>query len=167
MNQDNKTLLLVKTALFMALITAATMVVQIPSPTQGYVNLGDCFVILSGWVLGPLYGFIAGGVGSALTDFIMGYSYYAPATFLFKGLSAYTAAFILSKTSEKTSSLVVSGICGELFVVLGYFGFSSLILGKGLAAALSIPGNIFQAAVGITLSTIIYHFLRKAKVVKK
>ena len=28
------------------------MVVQIPSPMNGYVNLGDCFVLLSGWLLG-------------------------------------------------------------------------------------------------------------------
>ena len=33
----------------------ATMVVQIPLPT-GYVNIGDCFVIISGFLLGPVYG---------------------------------------------------------------------------------------------------------------
>ena len=36
---------LVLAALLAALVCVATMVVQIPSPMQGYVNLGDC----AGW----------------------------------------------------------------------------------------------------------------------
>ena len=44
---------LVYAALLAALVCAATMVIQIPSPTGGYVNAGDGFVLLSGWLLGP------------------------------------------------------------------------------------------------------------------
>ena len=58
---DKKIRKLVLAALLAALVCVATMVVQIPSPMQGYVNLGDCFVLLSGWLLGPWYGFAAGG----------------------------------------------------------------------------------------------------------
>ena len=57
---DKKIRKLVLAALLAALVCVATMVVQIPSPMQGYVNLGDCFVLLSGWLLGPWYGFAAG-----------------------------------------------------------------------------------------------------------
>ena len=39
-----------------ALVYVATSIIQIPSPVNGYVNLGDCFVLLSGWLLGPWYG---------------------------------------------------------------------------------------------------------------
>ena len=63
---DKKIRKLVLAALLAALVCVATMVVQIPSPMQGYVNLGDCFVLLSGWLLGPWYGFAAGGIGSML-----------------------------------------------------------------------------------------------------
>ena len=35
---------LVLAALFTALTTVMTMVIQVPSPMQGYVNLGDCGV---------------------------------------------------------------------------------------------------------------------------
>ena len=45
---------LVLAALMAALTYVATSIVQIPSPMQGYVNLGDCIVLLSGWILGPL-----------------------------------------------------------------------------------------------------------------
>lgn len=70
------------------------MVVRIPSPMNGYVNLGDCFVLLSGWLLGPWYGGAAAGIGSMLTDLLSGYGYYAPGTFVIKGLDALVAALI-------------------------------------------------------------------------
>ena len=54
---------LVFSALMAALVYAATMMIQIPSPMNGYVNLGDCFVLLSGWLLGPWYGAAAAGIG--------------------------------------------------------------------------------------------------------
>ena len=47
---------LVLAALMAALTYVATSIVQIPSPMQGYVNLGDCIVLLSGWILGPWWG---------------------------------------------------------------------------------------------------------------
>lgn len=68
---------LVLAALFAALACVATMVIQIPSPMNGYVNLGDCFVLLAGWVLGPVYGSLAAGIGSALADMFTGYMHYA------------------------------------------------------------------------------------------
>ena len=59
-NQNLKKMIL--TALFTALTCVATMLIQIQMPaTQGYVNIGDCFVLLGAWVLGPVYGAFAGG----------------------------------------------------------------------------------------------------------
>lgn len=66
---DKKIRKLVLAALLAALVCVATMVVQIPSPMQGYVNLGDCFVLLSGWLLGPWYGFAAGGIARCWQTF--------------------------------------------------------------------------------------------------
>ena len=44
---------LVIAALLAALVCVSTMVVKIPSPLKGYINLGDCMVLLSGWLLSP------------------------------------------------------------------------------------------------------------------
>ena len=58
-----KTRKLVYAALFAALTCVMTMIVKIPVPaTGGYVNLGDCVVLLAGWVLGPMYGGAAAGL---------------------------------------------------------------------------------------------------------
>ena len=79
-------------ALFAALTCVMTMIVKIPVPaTGGYVNLGDCVVLLAGWVLGPMYGGAAAGLGSMLADLVSGYPLYAPGTFVIKACMAVCA----------------------------------------------------------------------------
>ncbi|MBO5104667.1 MAG: ECF transporter S component, partial [Ruminococcus sp.] len=86
---NEKVHLLTLTGVLTALTTVATIVIQIPTPTKGYVNLGDVFVNISAWVLGGMYGAAAGGIGSALADIITGYAFYAPATLIIKALMAF------------------------------------------------------------------------------
>ena len=164
---DKKIRKLVFAALLAALVCVATMVVQIPSPMQGYVNLGDCFVLLSGWLLGPWYGFAAGGIGSMLADLFLGYAHYAPGTLVIKGLVALLAALLYEKLGRSPAARIASGVVGEIVMVLGYFGYASMLLGKGLAAAASIPGNIFQGAVGLAVGVVLVTVLERAKVTQK
>ena len=164
---DKKIRKLVLAALLAALVCVATMVVQIPSPMQGYVNLGDCFVLLSGWLLGPWYGFAAAGVGSGLADLLAGYAHYVPGTFVIKGLVALIAALLYEKLGRTQVSRIVGGVVSEIVMVLGYFGYASLLLGKGLAAAASIPGNIFQGTVGLVVGVLLVAVLERAKVTEK
>ncbi len=161
---------MVLTALFTALTCIATMLIQIQMPaTQGYVNIGDCFVLLGAWVLGPIYGAFAGGVGSALADALAGYMHYVPGTFVIKALMAVIAALLLRALGKKNAYLgqLVGGIAAELWMVLGYFIYAWLILGKGLAAATSIPGNLLQGAIGIVAAIALVVALRESKTFDK
>ena len=157
---------LVFTSMFTALACIATMVIQIPSPMNGYLNLGDAVVLLGAWFLGPAYGAFAGGVGSMLADILSGYAYYAPGTLMIKGLMALAAAVVFqalwNRAGGKVLAEVVSGILGECIMVAGYFGYACLLLQKGLAAAASIPGNLVQDGVGIAAATVVYLALRQA-----
>ena len=94
----------VQAFLFAALCTVMTLVIQIPSPMQGYVNLGDCAVLLSAWVLGPVYGGVAAGTGSMLADLFSGYAHYAPGTFLIKLCMAVAAALIFRFLRNRPAS---------------------------------------------------------------
>ena len=69
---NGKTKQIVTAALFAALACVATMVIKIPSPMDGYLNLGDCVVLAAGWLLAPGYGFLAAGLGSGLADLFRG-----------------------------------------------------------------------------------------------
>ena len=161
--ENQKVRKLVLSALMAALVYVATSVIQIPSPVNGYVNLGDCFVLLSGWLLGPWYGAAAAGIGSMLVDLLSGYGHYVPGTLIIKGLDALAAALIFRALGRGKTAMLVSGIVGETIMALGYFAYASMILGKGLAAAASIPGNIVQGIAGIAIGLALAVLLQKAK----
>ena len=141
-----KTRKLVYAALFAALTCVMTMIVKIPVPaTGGYVNLGDCVVLLAGWVLGPMYGGAAAGLGSMLADLVSGYPLYAPGTFVIKACMAVCAwAVFRAAAGEKRglAARIGGALAGEAVMVAGYFAYEGVVLGFGLGAAAAIPGNL-------------------------
>lgn len=156
---------IVLSALFAALCCVFTMVVQVPSPMSGYVNLGDCIVLASGWLLGGAYGFLAAGVGSMLADIFTSYAHYAIGTFLIKGIMALLAALLFTALVKviklKTLARIISAIVAECFMVFGYFLYACLFLGKGVAAVSSIPGNLMQGLFGVIAGVLLTEVLLK------
>ena len=153
MNNNLKKLILA--ALFAALSCVATMSIRIPTPgTGGYIHPGDAIVILSGVILGPVWGFFAGGIGSALSDLIGGYFVYVPITFVIKGLVALVAGHLYQKIGKTQKSRYVADI---ILVAGGYFVCEYFIYGAGAAA--SIPANIIQGIGGLVISCILYPIL--------
>ena len=70
--KPSSTFRIVLVALFAALTCVATMFLRIPSPTGGYLNLGDGIALLSAFLLGPWLGGVAAGLGSMLADLQIG-----------------------------------------------------------------------------------------------
>ena len=169
---DTKTRKLVLAALFAALCCVLTMVIQIPSPMNGYVNLGDCGVLLAAWVLGPLYGGAAAGIGSMLADVFSGYAHYAPGTLVIKLCMAVVAALIFqalrgARWDRNLLARIVGAIVAECIMVGGYFLYASLLLGRGLGAAASIPGNVVQGVFGIVASVVVAEVLFRSHAIKQ
>ena len=160
MNNNLKKLILA--ALFAALSCVATMSIRIPTPgTGGYIHPGDAIVILSGVILGPVWGFLAGAIGSALSDLIGGYFVYVPITFMIKGLVALAAGLLYQKVGKTQKSryaaVVLGGVADIILVAGGYFVCEYFIYGAGAAA--SIPANIIQGIGGLVISCILYPIL--------
>ena len=150
------------TALFAALACVATMSIRIPTPgTGGYIHPGDAIVILAGIILGPVYGMLAGGIGSALSDLIGGYFIYVPITFVIKGLVALAAGLLYQKIGKNQKSryiaVILGGVADIILVAGGYFVCEYFIYGAGAAA--SIPANIIQGIGGLVISCILYPIL--------
>lgn len=150
-------------ALFAAFACVATMSIRIPTPgTGGYIHPGDAVVILSGVILGPIWGFFAAGIGSALADLIGGYFIYVPITFVIKGLVALIAGAIYQKIGRTRKSryaaVVLGGITDIILVAGGYFFCESFLYGIAGAAA-SIPANIIQGISGLIISCVLYPIL--------
>ena len=160
---------LVMTALLAALTCVATLIIRIPSPLHGYINLGDCIVLVSGWLLGPVYGFLAAGIGSALADVFAGYFVYAPATFAIKGLMAVAAYFIfkaLSNNKLSKAGYIISGIVAEIIMIAGYFVFEGFLYGFG-AVLVNIPPNAVQGVAGIIVGSLLIAVINKTHLAKK
>ena len=161
-----KTKKLVLAALMCALTCVATMVIRIPTPTMGYIHPGA----------------LAAGIGSMLSDLFSGYLSYVPATFIIKALTALLAGVIACGHKKAAGinggnfrelampRLIIGGIVGEAFMVIGYFffeiflmavttgdGFSSASLAAGAASAISgVPFNIVQGLFGVVVSCVLY-----------
>lgn len=155
-------------AMFAALCCVATMMIKIPSPLKGYLNLGDCVVLLSGWLLPPAYGFLAAGIGSALADVFSGYVVYAPATFVIKGLMALVAfkGFAeFSRLRNQTAGRIISGALAEVLMIAGYYIFEGFLYGW-LPSAVNILPNAVQGAVGLVLGIALTRLFVKNRIVE-
>ena len=144
-----------------AIVCAGTMIIQIPVPqTKGYINMGDALVLTIAMLFGAKVGALAGGIGSALADIILGYTHWAPFTFIIKGLEgliAGTLAYRAQKMPLRVFFLVLAG----LEMVVGYFITEVFIYGIGPAIA-ELPGNCFQAGSGVLISVFLVLAIKRA-----
>ena len=161
---------IVMTALFAALACVATMSIRIPTPgTGGYIHPGDAIVILSGVVLGPSYGLLAAGIGSAMSDLLGGYFVYVPITFVIKGLIALFSGLVYQKMAtdkkKKYIAVLIGGVIDIVLVAGGYFVCEYFLYGASAAA--SIPANIIQGIGGLIISFVLYPVLMAIPDVKQ
>lgn len=172
MKNKNKIIKITVTAVMIALTCVLTLVVRIPSPTKGYMNLGDCAVLFGGWLLGPIFGTIAGGVGSAFADFLAGYPIYIPGTLIIKAVMAFIASLLprfapKSKQSRIHIGFVVSSVIAELFMVAGYYLYEAVIIGEGFVPAFAgVSGNAVQAVVGVVGAYFLVAIFSRTDIIK-
>ena len=166
MKMHSKIKRVVIAALMAAMVCVATMIIKIPSPMKGYLNIGDCIVLLCGWILAPGYGFIAAGLGSALADVFSGYITYAPATFFIKGSMALIACAcfkLMNKRIGRLASQIIGAILAEIVMVLGYFVFEGFMYGF-IPSAVNIPANAVQGAAGLILGLVLIKIFERLKI---
>ena len=152
-------------ALFIALVAVSTMIIRIPVPqTNGYMNLGDSMVLLAALFFGPVGGFIAGGVGSALADILGGYPQWALWTLIIKGIEALIVSAIAGALRLKRGRISALQImCFTLataWMVLGYFIAETIMYDQKVALA-EVPANIIQALGSVVLATILLPLFQK------
>ncbi len=154
---------LTRLAVLMALTTVMTMVIQIPTiGTNGYLNLGDMVVFLAALLLGKKAGFIVGGVGSALADLLLGYTHYAPITFVVKGMEGYLAGLIL-ETKLASNKPIIATVIGGIWMAFGYYSAEIFMYGAKAALA-SVPGNLMQGLLGAVTSVALFMAMKKTKI---
>ena len=141
--------------LMIALVTVCTMVFQIPvSATQGYVHLGDSMILLVGVFFGARYGMVAGGIGSALADVLMGW------------LIGKIASGAGSRAKFYTGRNLLAAVVGIAWMVFGYFIGGGILKSSFAVAATSIPENIVQGVAGAVIFFVVGAAFHKANIYK-
>ncbi|MFX1315271.1 MAG: ECF transporter S component [Promethearchaeota archaeon] len=152
--------------IFTALTCVITMVIAFPIPaTQGFINIGDAVVMITGLLFGPIIGSISGGVGSALADLFLGYTIYAPATFIIKGLEGLFVGAISNPRKNYTKFNyrdIVGIVIGGITMVIGYFIYEVIIFGVPSALYEFILNGIIQFGLGGLIAFIFIASARKS-----
>ena len=154
--------------------------ITISASSSTAIHIANAVVVLSGWLLGPFYGGLAGAIGLSIADVLdPRYIASAPKTFFLK----FMIAFIASKTAEKMhlSSLddpqkirkvtFASAACALAFnvifdPVIGYL-YKKYILRIGAEAssiflAWSAGVTALNAVICVFVSVLLYSALYKA-----
>ena len=134
-------------AIMTAVTTVLTMFVKIPTPTRGYLNLSDTMIFFSSYAFGPWVGGIIGGLGPALSDFII------------DGLQAGLVGLLVREF--KPANVVIGSLVAGVWKVFGYFIAGGILSGFGPALG-EIIGNSFQMVVGLIVGFALFSAVRKA-----
>ena len=183
MNQskNRKTVLTIcMVAMMAALVAVGSNIpnIQIPSPLgNNRFHLGNVMCALSGLLLGPWWGGLSSGLGSAIYDLLMDPTRFAatPITFITKGLYGVVAGAVFFKVFKGESSylaeLTASAAAAATYIVvyLGKSFFYNGLLLQGLsadAAWLAVlgraPSSLFNGIVAVIFAPILGLALHRA-----
>ena len=179
----SQTKLTTKKIVLVALMAALTVLgsslrITVPVDLVGTssFHLGNIMCALSGLLLGPWFGGLAAGLGSAIYDMLNPlYISECWITFILKGAYGLVAGLIAFRGSNKLgygkalcASAAAAVTYGILYLAKGCFYDGLLIKGLSFSVALGavlatkIPATIFNAAVAIIAAPILSLAIRTA-----
>jgi uncharacterized membrane protein len=135
-------------AVFAAATTIGTMVVTIPVG-PGVFNVGEIVIYTAAFLFGGVVAGLAGGVGAAAADILLGYGLYAPITLVVKGLEGFVVGQL---AGESTRSKAIAVAAGAPIMIVGYFLARAYFEGLPAAIFLELPTDLIQASVGFLIA---------------
>ncbi|RLE63491.1 MAG: hypothetical protein DRN53_02115 [Thermoprotei archaeon] len=151
-----------------SLVCIATMALTVYVPaTRGYFNLGETMVYTVAILFGPYIGALAGGIGSALADLLLGYAHYAPATLVIKAVEGLVVGYLARRVLKASTTIwkylatVMAIVSGFLLCLIGvhyYSGHVDLTLGVTENVSLVLPLYVpmwFWVTIGILFALMI------------
>lgn len=159
MTKTQKTVLY---GMLISLVCIGTMAIKIHIPvTNGFINVGDAFIIISSLLFGPVAGLIAGGVGSAMADLLSGYAHYAVFTLIVKGIEGYIIGWVFLKLGKTKMAGIYASLLGVSFMVFGYFLVAAFMYSSFVVAAQGLIFDGTQALASFLIGYPLYAYLAK------
>lgn len=148
MNENIKRLCL--SSMFAALTFAVTRFIQIPIPL-GYLNFGNCIILLGCCFLPCRYAAAAGALGSALAD-LTSFPIYTVPTLIIKAVMPL-AFFALLKAPVKNNYLkhIIAAAVSTLVPLAGYTAAGAVFYGGFAAGLAQVPGLVAEYFANLAL----------------
>jgi len=171
---------------FAALVFVSNMI-SVPIPVAigdvSRIHLGNIFCLLSGFILGPIGGGLAAGIGSALYDVTNpAYIASAPFTFVFKFLLAAVCGWVAyaGKNEGANHKLnICAAAAGSITYMVLYLGkafVQGLLIGSEMGAVLTAVATkaatssinaIIAVVVSVPLCAVVRAALKKSHLLDK
>lgn len=179
-SKDRKTLLILCMAAAMAALVALGSWIKIEIPSilgTSRFHLGNVMCALSGLLLGPWWGALAAGMGSALYDLLLDPTRFAefPITFVTKSVYGLAAGAVFFKVFKGKSNYVNEAIASAaaaasyiaVYLVKCFF-YNGLLIkgltpgGAWLGVLEKVPSSLFNGVVAVIFAPILGVALHKA-----
>lgn len=177
MKKQTNAMQLAVTGLLAALVFVSSMIsipIPLPAGPATRIHLGNIFCLLSGFILGPVFGGLSAGIGSFFFD-LLNPQYIAdsPFTFCFKFLMAFLCGKLARSGGKNTMDIKLNFLAaavGQLAYIVLYAGkgfVENLLMRMELVPALAILGTKIAASltnglIAVVLSVPLYFVIRKA-----
>ena len=182
MNKDVKkiTYIALCSVLNYVIFTYGKINIPLSTGNSTAIHIANAMVVFSGWILGPLYGGLAGAIGLSLADLMdPRYITSAPKTFIMKfmigAIAGYTANILgLHNKTEKKEMAKIAAVSAGLALgfnvlvdpIFGYF-YKTIILGipqetATIMASWSAGITFINAIICLIIDVLLYLSLYKS-----
>lgn len=163
---------LVFASMFAAMCAIATSI-KVPFGVGAMVHLGTAFIYTIGIVFGGLYAGLAGAIGSAFFDILMGFSPYTLWSFVIKGIAGLIVGTVakglwpeaVTNASQgiwhnKLFRAVLGCILAATWTLAGYMMAWWQVTGSFAVAVGNIPSSLMTSSAGLIIALLLAPKLR-------
>lgn len=151
-----------------AMCTIATMI-KVPFGTGAMVHLGSACIFTLGIVFGGVYAGLAGAIGSAFFDLLLGFSPYTIWSFFIKGIAGLLVGVIArglwpeAMAGERWLLRAVFGcLVAAAWTLAGYLVAWTQVTGSFAVAVGNIPSSLMTSSAGFIVALFLAPKLRNA-----
>ena len=153
----------------LAAMCAIATTIKIPFGIGAMIHLGSALLFSVAIVFGGIYAGLAGAIGSAFYDLLMGFSAYTLWSFVIKGIAGFIAGWVAKglwpENARAGHGLVrdlIGCIVAAAWTLVGYIAAWWQITGSLTVALSNVPSSLLTSAVGLIVALVLAPRLSRA-----
>lgn len=132
------------------ILLAVTLIFKVPIGNLGYLNVCDFVIMTVCMYMEPGAGMLYASTATALADIMLGYGYFAPYTFVIRGLQGWFIGYLAKRNVRKRYIIMIA----EVIMLLGYGITYMVMYGSLQVMCAGIVQNVIQVALSVVLTAV-------------